>query len=206
MARMASAEHDADWVINNDADEFWWPRDGTLAAALASVPARYDSVLVERYNFIARPESDEPFYARMTHRYAVPSNPAEGRPLQPKTCHRGHPQVTVAEGNHQVDWPGRGLELTEAGMEILHYPVRSRAQFQNKVVMGGEALERNRVLPAGIGRRWRDLLEIHRAGRFDETYATYVPDEAQLADAVRDGSVVTDRRLADFFAAREVDR
>ena len=103
MARMAAADHDADWVINNDADEFWWPRDETLAAALASVPARYDSVLVERYNFIARPESDEPFYARMTHRYAVPSNPAEGRPLQPKTCHRGHPQVTVAEGNHQVD-------------------------------------------------------------------------------------------------------
>ena len=37
MARLAATELGADWVINTDADEFWWPRGESLKNVLAAI-------------------------------------------------------------------------------------------------------------------------------------------------------------------------
>src|SRR6185369_7604185 len=55
MARLAAVEHDADWIINSDADEFWWPEEGTLKQSLARVPPSDSAVAVARTNFVPVP-------------------------------------------------------------------------------------------------------------------------------------------------------
>lgn len=204
MARLAATEHGADWVINNDADEFWCPPGDDLRTALQSVPAGTDAVLVPRFNFVVPadgpggPGSDpRPFAERMTVRYAVPYDPIKGGPVQPKMAHRAHPDARVLQGNHDVQWPGRGAVDEETGIEILHFPIRTEAQFANKIAKGGAAYERNHEVPERYGRRWRRLLEAQRRGEFGDVYAGVVLDEQAVAAGLAAGDLVTDRRLRD---------
>src|SRR5213595_2731300 len=142
MARLA-ADEGADWVINNDADEFWWPRSGTLASTFESLDDNVGVVIARRTNFVPQPEDDQPFWERMMTRERESLNPV-GKPLPPKLAHRAHPEIEVVQGNHRVRGPELGERLDDGTVEILHFPMRSYAQFENKIAKGGAAYARNR--------------------------------------------------------------
>lgn len=208
MARLAATEHGADWIINNDADEFWCPIGGDLRTALQSVSAGTDAVLVPRFNFVVPSEGPSgadddrrPFFERMTVRYAEPFDPIKGGPVQPKMAHRAHPEARVLQGNHDVQWPGRGGVADDVPIEILHFPIRTEAQFANKIAKGGAAYERNADVPERYGRRWRRLLEAQRRGEFGDVYAGVVLDETSIAEGLAAGDLVPDRRLRDALEA-----
>lgn len=192
MARLAATDHDADWVINNDADEFWWPRDGDLAETLGAVPASVDVVVAQRHNLIARPDG-----VPMTLRQATPcQHPGLGDgPLPPKVAHRAAPDVVVRQGNHEVEGL-IGAALDDGRIEILHVPVRSYAQFHNKIAKGGAAYARNPELPPEVGHQWRRLHGHQQEGTFDEEWARLLLDDDQIAAGLADGSLVEDHRLA----------
>ena len=101
MARLAATEG-ADWVINNDADEFWWPRAGSLKSTFEQLGDEVGLLVAHRQNFVPRPEDGRPFWERMTLRERESLNPL-GKPLPPKLAHRAHPEITVAQGNHKVE-------------------------------------------------------------------------------------------------------
>ena len=92
MARLAATEHDADWVIHADADEFWWPRGGSLKDVLAAVPARYGVVRGCWRHFLPRPDDGSFFAERMTVRLAAPAHPGDKETIfhaHQKVAHRG---------------------------------------------------------------------------------------------------------------------
>src|SRR5215510_12783147 len=62
MARMAAKKFDADWVINNDADQFWLSREGTLREALSAMPADAGSLAVPHFDMLPSRDTQAPFF------------------------------------------------------------------------------------------------------------------------------------------------
>lgn len=208
MARAAAARWGARWVINNDADEFWWPSSDNLKTALDTIPVEEQVVEAPRFNFVAIVPEGETFYQSMVFR-EVRSFNANGKPLPPKVCHRGSVDIVVGQGGHNVRWKGKPeppVTSPQRPVEILHYPLRSYPQFEAKIRLGGAALERNDRLPKGVGRTWRRLYQLYLEGGLPAYYETQAVSHDQAEAGVRNGELVLDTRLADWFARRDAGR
>ena len=126
-------------------------------------------LVAHRENFVPRPEDGRPFWERMTLRERESLNPL-GKPLPPKLAHRADPEIEVAQGNHKVEGAELGERLDDGSIEILHFPMRTYAQFENKIIKGGRAYARNRELPQRTGRTWRRLYETWEQGKLRDHY------------------------------------
>lgn len=203
MARFAATELGADWIINADADEFWWPRASSLKDILAAIPARFGVVRGAWRNFVPRPE-DRPFFAdRMIVRHCRPTYLDDPMATVFKAVHRASPEVRVGRGNHEAF--GAGL-LPLRGwypIEIFHFPVRSREQCRRKYVTQYLALARNP--DKGTPGQIVEAYEAELAGRFDDFYRPLVVDDAALAAGLEAGTLALDTRLRDFLRALAVE-
>jgi hypothetical protein len=196
MARLAAAEHGADWVMHGDADEFYWPEAGTLKEILAAVPAEYGVLEVPFCHFVPRLEADGSFLEDMTVREIRSLKPS-GQAVFAKAVHRAAPGVEVSMGNHRVS--GTGLEVLRAWQPIvgLHFPLRGYAQFERRATRDIRGYRH-----LGTATRFGPRAELHREGRLREAYEREVPGEREVQEGIQEGRLVGDQRLKRFFEER----
>jgi hypothetical protein len=210
VTRMA-AEMGADWIVHNDADEFWWPADGNLKQAFESVPEGFGMVLAPRTEFVMRP-GDGPFAQRMTVRETRFRRPAKSahRPSERISLRGPHPveiwagepyrglvgkPVLRTEAEHHEDDP---LELVIAPtfpVGVLHFPFRTFKQYKRRVEIARDngQLERNEE-----GRAVRKALE---EGRLEEVYERLVLDDDAVAKGIGEGWLIEQTSFRDYLAA-----
>lgn len=126
MARLAATEYEAQWVINADPDEFWWPRGESLKDVLAPIPMRYTIVQALRRRFLAQPGGNEPFSERMTLRRSLQNGSPGGvrsSAAMLRPVHRADPNVVVhADG--VVDVSPRVPLRAWYPIEVFQFPGR----------------------------------------------------------------------------------
>lgn len=212
LARLAATELGADWVINNDGDEFWWPLTGDLRGAFGAIPQGSHGLLAPRLEFVPRPDGPEPFWERMTLR-------ERHTRVLPKLAHRAAEDIRVGPGSHHVVSPSLGLVETagkpslrglrqrptqpelivpapEFSCAILHLPLRSFEQYRSRLEIGlriartreSEQLEEriSEVIDEDpASERWREL----------------IGDSDSVRAAIEGGELVEDTRLRDLMRA-----
>lgn len=193
MAATARDAFGADWILSNDADEFWV---GPIRAAAAATPANL--LYCRRANRIAPRETSWSF-AAARHLAISPKENASHellRPIQPKVLVRAADLVALTQGCHNAEMreprPAIARDLL-----IRHFPIRGLAHFHRKATTGGGAYARNRSLDPRLGAHWRRWHREIEAGRIDGLYADVVPSAADLRAATADGTVVVDTDFAE---------
>ena len=199
MARLAASDFGADWVINSDADEFWWPRGASLRDVLAAVPERYGTVAAFLRTF-GPPASGAggSFAERMTVRFSAlaPINDPASlfKPIR-KVVHRAHPEVQVTRGNHAlVDSPFAPLRGWYP-IEVFHFPLRSHEQCERKATLQGTAFEKYVARPPTAYHA--NMFAALKSGTIAEYYDALVLSDEDLARGLAQGRLVEDTRLRD---------
>jgi Glycosyl transferase family 2 len=219
MARLAATELGADWVIHTDADEFWWPLRGTLTDTLAAIPERYGVVVAPRTEFVGRPDGAGSFATRLTVRESrARLQPKVAHRAEPDVVvldRGGHDVALAGPGGDVAETlrpPGRpvhrtirdpvGSDAARAADEtrlvwaprwplrILHFPVRSTAQFKRRTEI---AIFEGRFPDWGRFRRLREQFEDDRV---EELYAELLWDDEAIEAGIHDGRLVRDEHLA----------
>ncbi len=197
MICLAREKYGADWVINADADEFWYSPKGSLKTELSQTRAN-----VLRCNVCnVYPEQDHPWTEWDKTVRAVPADAAFG--LSPysifthqthKVMHRTAGYLQISMGNHKVKMLPR--HTSASSIIVYHYNIRDKAHFLAKMINGGKQLEQRKSKHGG--RHWRYFYDLYKQGSLEEEYARVVGSNIQ-EELTRKGYIVQDNPLPECF-------
>ena len=197
MIWKAKTRYGADWVINADADEFWYSHTGNLKNELSATRANVlDCTMCSVYPDDAHPWTEWNRTVRAVADY-------EAYGLSPysiferqnkKVIHRTAGYLQISMGNHKVRmFPERSRR---SDITVYHYNIRGRKQFLEKMVNGGRQLEQHKGRHGG--RHWRYFYTLYKQGQLDAEYDRVIGTSA-YGRLLMEGYIRPDRTLPDFF-------
>ena len=198
MVWKAKTVYQADWVINADADELWYSPSKNIKNEILAAKGNVLQCEVRS----VYPEEHKPFW---TWDYTVEhvldsemynlSRFSIFNKQNHKVLHRTDGYLQISMGNHKVKmFP---LWKQQCGIVVYHYTVRGRQAFIEKMINGGEQLERRKKKHGG--RHWRYFYQLHKDGKLNEEYDRVIGLES-FQELKNDGYIVSDSTIHNYFS------
>lgn len=193
MIRYAKKKYNADWVINGDADEFWFAPSGNLKKEICNL--KYNIISVPLINVcpdenknikdwntvVVNPLSRNELNQENLSPYSIYNKQIN------KEMHRLNGYIKIHDGNHYVEmFPEKRTNKTN--IIIYHYPIRGYAHFLSKVKKGGEAMLHNKGTHTAS--HWRALYQIYQQGNLENEYKRIVGNK-NLTETLLERKVIS---------------
>jgi len=213
LAHMAREIGKADYIISNDADEFWVSRTGSLKDQCND---RSPVVSAERSNMLPLTEEisqrSYPFYRSILRVVAPPSegqrttDPRAAvsimvRVMPPKIMCSTKGLKRIPLGNHTVEH-GAGRPVEARGLHIYHFPVRPFDQFIRRIEFAKQHFsgESPSVVKGNSSWHWRRWVAQMELGLLRSEWESFSLDRTEAA-ALESRSVIRrDEIIRQFFA------
>ncbi len=184
LAKVAKEQLKADWVINNDADEFWIPKNGLSLKENLSFKG---SVLtIQRYNMLLLDKKEffkSTYYVKNPIFYSKDNQLSSKKisitltKIAPKTIINPHGLIYLRGGNHKAlhianirDYFRSGYDKIKRfrNIEVFHYPIRSYAQFEKNIKNRKRLLESGKKI--SMGPHYRRWVELYNRGELEDEF------------------------------------
>lgn len=201
LAKIAKKEFRADWVISNDADEFWIPKNGlSLREYLKSKHSvlrvkRFNMVYIKGLNSIyeSNYRINFPIFYTANDILTEPNVPISMGKIGPKVIVNPHGLIRIRGGNHSarhIDFARSKKGKDLADIYVCHYNVRSYEQLLGKAEKFSLLLNENGKVKLGNHcRRWGKIVS---ENKFPQEFEKLIISRDEIPTLERLGVIVKD--------------
>jgi|GEM_PF-3442266 len=205
----------ADWIVNNDIDEFWiTSNEKNLKSNLEELSTKFNTVYAERYNFIPYIEDGEAYKSPPESFKYIVNNPqkidksrpfSEISPLEfmlktnagKATCSlKG--LTYIAAGSHEVQIENYSKTISD-NLSILHYPFSTKETLKKEIYKKVENVLKDVTLKEN--QNWHvKLFEYLINTNNIETFINELfPDKDIITNLLAKNLITKETSIYDFF-------
>lgn len=185
MIKIAKDKYKADWVINADADEFFYPENHNLKQGIFDADvAGLNCIIPDIINYFSEDKKD---YLREGQLFKIRTK--EGT----KVIHNTADYVKIHMGNHDVDMKDNKRRLHTSDIYIYHYHIGNYSAYEEKVKRYIDT-----ELAKGIGTHMQYMIGLYKQGRLMEDYEIRYGENIKN-EMISDGKVIIDKNISNFF-------
>jgi len=209
MIRKAKFKYKANWIINADADEFYYSKDLDFKKSIyKAVKAKLNTIWVD--SIFLFPDDKENYLIGSNYFVTKPFQEFEAEVLGiledekfgefigsqgcTKVIHNTKDYIKIQMGNHDIKMRNNSKRLKTSDIVLYHYHIRNYKQQEEKVKRYIDT-----IMPNGCGTHILNMIKLFKNKRLKNDYYDKLFGSEMREFLIKEGVVSIDKSVSNFI-------